>query len=89
MFGVLQAGFTKSNQSKLRFQEVPSSESFRIMERFVYQLEDGTLKSELEYALQIRKPFQNFKHLIDNSDYREAWFAFKQNELEKLVGEQL
>jgi hypothetical protein len=58
------------------------------MERFVYQLEDGTLKSELEDTLQRRKSFQNFKHLIDNSDYRETWFAFKQNELEKLVGEQ-
>lgn len=59
------------------------------MERFVAELTDKTLQSELEKVLEIKKPFQNFKHLIDHSDFRQNWFDFKQNELEKRVKTQL
>lgn len=37
--------------------------------------------NKLFTALDRRKPFANFKYLIDYSDYRKDWFAFKQNQL--------
>ena len=33
-----------------------------------------------------RKPFANFKNIIDNSgEFRQQWFDFKQKQLEKYV----
>lgn len=66
-----------------------SLESFKIVERFVEQITDKKLKMELENVLANKKPFQNFKHSIDNSDYRQKWFDFKQRELEKIVEKKL
>jgi len=59
------------------------------VERFVEQITDKKLKMELENVLANKKPFQNFKHSIDNSDYRQKWFDFKQRELEKIVEKKL
>jgi hypothetical protein len=73
----------------IKIETLESFESFKIMEGFVGQLCDQKLQSELENALANKKPFQNFKHLIDHSDYRQGWFDFKQNELEKRVEKEL
>lgn len=73
----------------IKFETLESYESFKIMELFVEQLSDQNLKSELENVLANKKPFQNFKHKIDHSDYRQNWFDFKQNELEKRVENEL
>ena len=73
----------------IKIEVLKSFESFKIMERFVEQLSDQKLKAELENILAYKKPFQNFKHKIDNSDSRQEWFDYKQNELEKLVEDQL
>jgi len=43
----------------------------------------------LESVLANKKPFQNFKHIIDHSNFRQSWFDFKQKELEKRVETQL
>ena len=66
-----------------------SHKSFLTMQNFLEKVLDSSLKSKLEAALNARKPFQNFKQLIDNSDYRESWFAHKQWELEKYVREEI
>ncbi len=66
-----------------------SRESFRIMEQFVGQVDDKKLQDKLSNALGNRHPFANFRRLIDNSDYREKWFAFKQSRLEEYVWENL
>ncbi len=47
------------------------------------------LQNKLSNALERRKPFANFKNLIDNSDYRHDWFDFKQSCLEEHVYETL
>lgn len=73
----------------IKIETLESFESFKIMEGFVGQLCDQKLQSELENALANKKPFQNFKHLIDHSDYRQDWLDFKQNELEKRVENEL
>ena len=66
-----------------------SSESFKIMERFVDEVNDKKLKNKLINALNNRKPFANFKNIVESSNHREAWFAFKQRQLEILVWDEL
>ena len=66
-----------------------SSESFRIMEDFVAGIDDKNMKNKLINALSNRKPFANFKMMVEQSKFREEWFAFKQKKLEELVWEEL
>ncbi|MCL4483536.1 MAG: UPF0158 family protein [Bacteroidetes bacterium] len=66
-----------------------SRESFGIMESFIDEVNDKSLKKRLINALSNRRPFANFKNLIETSNYREQWFAFKQKKLEKSVWENL
>lgn len=73
----------------IKFEVLASFDSFKIMERFADQLPENELKLKLENALRMKKPFQNFNRSIDNSDFRQNWFGFKQSELEKKVETQL
>ncbi len=87
-----QESLEKIEKHKVEFIKIEvleSFESFKIIERFIDQISDTQLKSELENTLQKRKPFQNFKNSIDNSKYRQDWFDFKKGELEKIVENQL
>lgn len=59
------------------------------MEQFTEQLSDKKLRTELENILAHKKPFQNFKNKIDQSDFRQSWLDFKQKELEKRVKTEL
>ena len=89
---VFGADLKKINEQKadfIKIEVLESFESFKIMERFIEQLSDQNFKSELQYLLLNKKPFQNFKHNIDHSNFRQAWFDFKQSELEKIVKNQL
>lgn len=79
----------KQKAAFIKFEAPESFESFKIMERFVEQINDPQFQSELENVLQKRKPFQNFKHKIDHSSFRQEWFSFKQKELEKKVEKEL
>ncbi len=63
-----------------------SYESFKIMENFVDTVADKTLQNKLIDALNRRKPFAGFNSVVDNSDYRQKWFDFKQQQLEEHVG---
>ena len=67
--------------------EKPAShESFQIMRSFVAKvIPEGRLKEDLEEALLRSKPFRNFKTIIDNCQYREDWFKFKQTAIEEYV----
>jgi hypothetical protein len=73
----------------IKIEVLESFESFKIMERFVSQIRDKQLQTELENILERKKPFQNFKNRIDNSEFRQKWFEFKINELEKIVTNEL
>ncbi len=63
--------------SYLTFYKMGSREAFRVMESFAASLDDEVFKDRLFQQLSMRKPFANFRYLIDESDYRDAWFAFK------------
>ncbi len=68
-------------------QTMESRDSFQIMVDFTEELPNTTLKNKLIQALNKRKPFREFKFVIDNSgDYRDKWFDFKNNrEMEWVV----
>jgi len=75
----------KQKADLIKFEVLESFESFKIMEHFIEQVPDQKLRTELENILVRKKPFQNFKNKIDQSDFRQSWFDFKQKELEKRV----
>lgn len=63
-----------------------SHDSYEIMADFTEQLDNSKLKKELENALNKKKPFREFKFVIDNSGiYRQQWFDFKNTQLKKWV----
>jgi len=75
----------------IRIEPPQSWQSFKIMEDFIETCisDDDPVKKRLWDAISRRKPFQSFKYVIDNSQYRQHWFDFKQSRLEKFVLEQL
>lgn len=49
---------------------------------------DQNLRRKHLDALQNRKPFRNFKAIVDDAmDYREQWFAYRQQRYMEYVGE--
>ncbi len=80
---------TKYKEDFIVFELLKGYENFKIMEDFKHEISDTNFIEKLNYALTNKKPFRNFKYLIDNSDYREQWFKFKQQELEKIVEKNL
>jgi hypothetical protein len=88
-FGADLKRVEKNKAEFIKIEILESFESFKIIKRFVSQIADEQLQAELENILEQKKPFQNFKNRIDNSDYRQNWFDFKQNELEKIVETEL
>ena len=66
-----------------------SRETFQIMERFIDKLNDNKLRNKLINALNNKRPFAHFKNIVESSNYRNDWFAFKQKQLEWLVWEEL
>ena len=79
----------KNKADFIKIKSLESFENFKIMEHFTDQISDKQFKLELINSLQKKKPFQNFNHLIDNSDFRQKWFDFKKIELERIVENQL
>ena len=75
------------------YQEIEkpeSHDSFRSMEEFASSnIIDEKFKDKLSTVLQQKKPFANFKICIDNSVYREEWFSFKNNWMQKRIKDQL
>lgn len=61
-------------------ERMPSHEAFEVMEDFINIMSsthDPRLKISLIEALNKRRPFAHFKHIVESSSYREAWFTFR------------
>ena len=69
----------------ITIEPLESNESFKIMEKFVDQLDNSKLRERLVYALYNGRPFANFKNIIDNSEIRQDWFDFKDKKLQEYV----
>jgi len=72
-------------ENYITIEPLQSGESFKIMESFAEQINDNNFQQNLFKALNRKRPFANFKYLIDNSDFRQKWFDFKQARLEEYV----
>ena len=80
----------KEGEPYWEFRKMSSRDSFIVMEQFTNQLSHGYLKDKLSEALNRRKPFRNFKNIIDNAgEYREKWFEFSYQKLLAHVIEEL
>ncbi|NLA25442.1 MAG: hypothetical protein GX879_10800, partial [Bacteroidales bacterium] len=67
-----------------------SSEAFQVMSDFADLIPDYRLKSRLFYALSKKKPFAEFKFVIDHSGhYRQEWFKFRDKWQQEFVAELL
>jgi len=70
----------------IKIEKPDAHEAFEFMERFVDEvIPEGKLKRDLWDALSRSHPFRRFNDIIHNCQYREQWFAFKQNALEEYV----
>jgi len=78
-------------EHSVRIEPPESWQSFKIMESFIENCipDNNPIQSRLWNAISRRRPFQNFKFIIDKSKYRQLWFDFKQSQLEQFVLEQL
>ncbi len=69
-------------KNKKQYQEIysmNSSDEFRLMKNFAEQLKDINFLVKLNDALSEKKLFADFKFTLDISgEYRELWFAFKE-----------
>jgi len=70
--------------------ERPSYEGYNLMVEFVEKVEDELLREKLSIALDGKGAFRRFKNVIaDYPDYREKWFKFRDERLNKEVIEWL
>jgi hypothetical protein len=74
----------------IEIEAMRSGDSYRVMADFAEQVSNRRLQDKLIRALEKRGPFREFKFVIDDSgEYRDAWFAFKQQKYEEWVMRQL
>ena len=72
------------------FDPMTSRESFLVMADFIDTVDDRNLQERLVNALNRRKPFRNFKWVIDNSgEYRQKWFDYKEKRYIEAVKKQI
>ncbi len=77
-------------EKNVRIEPPSSNMSYEFMERFIDEVvSDNRLKNKLTDAIGRKRPFANFRNIIDDSPLREKWFAFKQKCLEEYVYEEL
>ena len=82
----LENNFTDYKEIKA----MKSDDSFQIMADFAQQFDpDESIQRQLISALKTAKPFREFKFVIDNSDYRQQWFDFKNSSLKEWVMAQI
>lgn len=62
-----------------------SDDSFKIMEGFISQVKEKSMKSLIIDTLENSKPFANFRRLIDNSNYREQWFEYRFKKTQQFI----
>ena len=61
----------------LPVEPVSSHEAFSVMAAFAETVKDRHMQQRLTDALNGRKPFANFNHLVHTTNVREQWFDFK------------
>lgn len=76
----------KNPKDFIEIEAPESHDSFKTMKEFTNcVVNDPIYQKQLFKILENSKPFANFKNSIDNSSYREDWFLFKNNWMQKWV----
>ena len=75
----------ESWQYCIRIKPMESHDSFKVMEHFMDEIKEISFQERLVNALNRKKPFANFKHLVEGSKYRQRWFNFRQAQYERYV----
>ena len=75
-----------NSEDYVEIEPMPSREAYDIMKQFAEEkIDDPTIKLLAMDRLTGPKPFRRFKDLVEYSDYREEWFAFRQKAHEEYV----
>lgn len=73
----------------MQFRQMESWESYKIMERFIGQLDNARLADSLSIAIQKKRPFAHFNaEISDAGPYREQWFIFREQRYMEWIREQ-
>lgn len=71
-------------------ESIESRRSFKIMEDFIYTIDDKKIKDDLNDSINRKKPFRSFKDRLYNyPEIQERWYKFYEEELEKIMIEWL
>lgn len=74
----------------IRFEAMESSQSFRVMEGFISEIDDIPTHNKFINAISRRRPFAQFKDLLfDYPELREQWFVYKLEKYMEYVKDQL
>ena len=70
------------------FPTMGSDNSFKIMENFTNEVVAvAAVKDKLLAILSCSRPFRNFKDMVEDSAYREKWFAYRDAQYEEYIKE--
>lgn len=69
----------------IRFNPLESRESYKIMEAFVETVKDGQLQGRLQGALTGRKPFRQFRDVVETAGVVYDWYDFRDAYLQMYV----
>ena len=69
--------------------KMESREAFRVMEDFLGEVQDEELRQDLVRILERKRPFANFKAIVESSAFRENWFDFRTKATQNHIKEQL
>ncbi|PWN05445.1 UPF0158 family protein [Rhodohalobacter mucosus] len=70
------------------FIQLPSPyeiDEYRIMQRFIWSLEDDKIRQELENLIQGSGAFRRFRDAIDRYDVRNDWWNYKKNAIKRIA----
>jgi Uncharacterised protein family (UPF0158) len=74
----------------IRFDAMDTHESFRMIETFIGDIREESIRQRFEDAISYKKPFQNFKQLLHSyPELQQQWFVFKKQKYIDWVQQQI
>jgi hypothetical protein len=73
----------------IQFDPPDSRESYKIMEGFVDILKGDALRARVLDSLNSKKPFRNFRVVIENEGIEDDWYDYKDAYLQMSVRDKL
>lgn len=76
----------RNRQQYLELEPMPAKDGFDMMLDFVEEVKDSYWREQLEQALSRKKPFSQFKNVVNsNEPIRQQWFKFKAEQYQTWV----